>query len=151
MVCYRYFKNKKEIFDEAVKQYAVESSQDVLETVRDHATPFRERIDKLGQLMIYKEDGSRHHDFFHATGNEPFHLQLAVEMYKYLAPQISKELTRLRDQGEISVEDPALMTEFLLFGQLNLWISPGIDPHSPDFLRKISGIKGYILKLLELN
>lgn len=150
-LCYRYFKNKKEIFDEAVKQYAAESCQDVLEIVRDHDTPFRDRIDKLGQIMIHKEDDSRHHEFFHASGNETFHLQLAIEMYKYLAPHISKELARLHDQGEVYVEDPELMTEFLLFGQVNLWVSPSLDPHSPEFLHKVTGMRQYMFKLLELK
>lgn len=150
-LCYRYFANKKEIFDAAVKQYAAESCADVLEIVHDHSKSFKERFDQLGHLMLIKEDNSKYHEFYHAPGNETFHLQLSIEMYKQIAPHISRELKRLHEKGEINVENAEFMTEFMLFGQVNLWLSPASDPHSKDFQNKLKQLKRYIYKLLDIQ
>lgn len=150
-LCYRYFSNKKEIFDEAVKQYAVESCHDLLEVIHDHTKSFKELLDEFGRVLVHKEDNSRHHAFYHAAGNETFHLQLGIEMFQYLAPHISKELARYHEKGEITVDDPEFMTEFLLYGQIPLWLPPMADPHSRDFQSKLIQMKESICKLLDVQ
>lgn len=148
-LCYRYFSSKKEIFDSAIKQYAEESCQDFLEVIHDRSKPFTERLQAFGSIMLTKEDRSRHHDFYHAPGNETFHLQLGIEMFKYLAPHISMELRLLSERGDIIVEDPDLMADFLLYGQASLWLSPFNDPHSPEFKEKLDKMIEYILLLTQ--
>lgn len=151
-LCYRYFESKKDIFDAAVNQYAVESSKEFLEVILDREKSFKERLELFGKVMLTKEDHSKHHNFFHTPGNETFHLQLGIEMFHYLAPYISEELRILSEKGEISADDPKLMTEFLLYGQMTLWLSPETDdPHGRPFKERLKQIKRYIYKLLEVN
>lgn len=150
-LCYRYFASKQEIFDSAVKQYAIESSQDFLQVILDRSKSFKTRLDLFGQVMIHKEDNSKHHDFYHTAGNETFHLQLGIEMFKYLAPHISNELSELHKKGEISVDNPELMTNFLLYGQATLWLPPHDDPHSEHFLDKLRQLRQYIYKLVGIQ
>lgn len=71
-------------------------------------------------------------------------------MFKYLAPHISKELAELNKTGEISVENPELMTEFILYGQVTLWLPPLSDPHSELFQGKLKQICKYICKLMDI-
>lgn len=128
-LCYRYFSSKKEIFDMAVKEYAKESCQDFKAVIIDRTKSFKERLAMFGEIMLTKEDNSRHHAFFHSTGNETFHLQLGIEMFKYLAPYISTELVHLNKTGEITVDDPEFLTEFILYGQMSLWL-PSLNIHN---------------------
>ena len=150
-LCYRYFTSKQEIFDTAIKQYAIESCQDFLQVIHDKSKSFKDRLSLFGKIMIHKEDNSKHHGFFHTAGNETFHLQLGIEMFKYLAPHISNELTELNKKGEISVESPELMTNFLLYGQVILWLPPHDDPHSKQFQQKLIQLRQYIYKLVGIQ
>lgn len=150
-LCYRYFSSKQEIFDQAVKQYARECCQDFLAVIRNREVPLEKRLDAFGSIMIHKEDRSRYHDFYHTPGNETFHLQLSIEMFRYLAPYISEELQYLHEKGEVQVENPGLLTDFLLYGQASLWLAPDSpDPHSDEFKRQLEQLKSYVCKLLGL-
>lgn len=150
-LCYRYFPSKQEIFDAAVKQYAIESCQDFLQVIHDNSKSFKERLNMFGRVMIHKEDNSKHHEFYHTAGNETFHLQLGIEMFKYLAPHISKELSELNKKGEISVDNPELMADFLLYGQVTLWLPPHDDPHSKEFQDKLKQLRQYVYKLVGIQ
>lgn len=150
-LCYRYFSNKQEIFDTAVKQYAEESCQPFLAVIHDKSKSFKERLDMFGKTMLSIEDNSRHHDFFHSAGNETFHLQLGIEMFKYLSPHISKELAELTVKGEILVDDPELMTEFLLYGQVSLWLAPLGNPKDVPFRERLERIRSYVYRLVKIK
>ncbi len=152
-LCYRYFSSKQEIFDTAVKEYAKESCQDFIAVVTDRSRNFKERLDMFCEVMLTKEDNSRHHEFFHSAGNETFHLQLSIEMFKYLTPFISKEIAELNKTGEISVEDPEFMTQFMLYGQVALWLSPTNPVNFEDHPLKdrIKQVRGYIYDLCKVK
>lgn len=150
-LCYRYFASKQEIFDEAIKQYAVESSQDFLSVIHDETKTFKERIDAFMMIMTTKEENSRHHDFFHTPGNETFHLQLGIEMFRYLSPHISEEMTNANNRGEIKIEDPKLVTNFILHGQTVLWIPPFDNPEEKEFQERLLKIRGYIYRILNIE
>ena len=150
-LCYRYFASKKEIFDVAVKEYAKESCQDTVVILQDSTKSIKERIEALGLIMLHKEDNSRHHDFFHTDGNETFHLQLSIEMINYLTPYISKELSELKRAGKITVDDPELMTRFILFGEISLLVSPSIDTQSNPLEEQIKQTQEYIYRLLDVK
>lgn len=147
-LCYRYFPSKQDIFEYAVKQYAVECSQEFIQIISDQEKTFKERIAAFAEIMINKDDKSKYSDFYHSPGNESFHLRLAIEMFKYMAPYISKELKKLTAKGEIHVDNPELMTEFLLYGQIALWKSLEEDGGSEDFKARMLQVRTYIYKLV---
>lgn len=149
-LCYRYFPSKQEIFDAAVKQYAIGFCQDFLKVIHDRTKSFKERLAMSGKAMVDKKD-SDHHDFFHKSGNETFHLQLAMEVFKYLAPHVKLELAELSKTGEISIDNPELMADFLLYGQLTLWMPPHDDPHSEQFHAKLKQLGQYVCKLVGMQ
>lgn len=150
-LCYRYFSSKQEIFDIAVKEYAKESCQDFIMVIQDRTKNFKERLNMFGQIMLHKEDNSRYHNFFHASGNETFHLQLSIEMFKFLSPYICDELSELNKTEEIKVNDPELMTEFILYGQASLWISSLSHIQDKPLEERLKQIREYIYKLLEVK
>lgn len=150
-LCYRYFTSKKEIFDVAVKEYAKESCQDSIAILEDETKSFKERIEALSLIMLYKEDHSRLHDFFHTAGNETFHLQLSIEMIHYLTPYIAKELSKQNQNGEITVDNPELMTRFILFGTLSLLLTAPTDARGNPMEEQMQQTQEYICKLLNLK
>ena len=150
-LCYRYFSSKQEIFEIAVKEYAKESSKDFIKIIQDRTKSFKERLDIFGLTMINKEENSKYHDFFHTKGNETFHLQLSIEMFKYLSPFICKELNELNKTTEIQVEDTELVTNFILYGQLSLWLTPQYNIRNKPVEEELKQIRGYIYKLLNVK
>jgi len=149
-LCYRYFSSKHEIFDMAIKEYAKESCQDAIAIIQDRTKSFKERIETCGLIMLHKEDNSKHHDFFHNAGNETFHLQLIIEMINYLTPYISKELSVQNNAGEIAVDNPELMTKFILFGEAALLLSPLVDAQGNPLEEQVKQTQDYICKLLDI-
>jgi len=149
-LCYRYFSSKHEIFDMAIKEYAKESCQEAIAIIQDRTKSFKERIETCGLIMLHKEDNSKHHDFFHNAGNETFHLQLIIEMINYLTPYISKELSVQNDAGEIAVDNPELMTKFILFGEATLLLSPLVDAQGNPLEEQVKQTQDYICKLLDI-
>lgn len=151
-LCYRYFSSKKEIFDIAIKEYAKESCADFIAVIQDRTKNFKERLEMFGQIMLHKEDNSRHHDFFHTSGNETFHLQLGIEMFNYISPYISKELFELNKTGEITVEDPEFMTNYILYGQVPLWLpSLNSTDNGKTLEERLKQVRTYIYKLLDVK
>lgn len=150
-LCYRYFASKKEIFDAAVSEYARESCQDSIPIIQDRTKTMKERIELCGQIMLHKEEHSRHHDFFHSAGNETFHLQLGIEMINYLTPCLSRELAELDRIGAISVDDPELMTRFLLYGIISLFMTPAGRTEEKPLEERIAGTGRYVCKLLDIK
>lgn len=151
-LCYRYFSSKKEIFDIAIKEYAKESCADFITVIQDRTKNFKERLEMFGQVMLHKEDNSRHHEFFHTSGNETFHLQLGIEMFNYISPYISKELFELNKTGEITVEDPEFMTNYILYGQVPLWLPPLNNADNNRTLEeRLKQVRTYIYKLLDVK
>lgn len=150
-LCYRYFASKQEIFDAAIKQYAKESCQEFLTVIQEENKPFKDRIDAFMMIMSTKEENSRHHDFFHTAGNETFHIQLGMEMFKYLSPYISEEIKKANQRGEITIDDPDLVTQFILHGQTILWIPPLDNSDDQVFQEHLQKIRGYIYRILNIN
>lgn len=144
-LCYRYFASKQDIFNHAVKEYAKESCRDTVEAIQDRTKTFRERMKICSEIMLHKEESSRHHDFFHTSGNDTFHLQLSIEMVKYLTPYFVKELTELNNTGELKVNDPELAIEFILYGLVSLVMSREED----QLEERIEKVFHYILKILQ--
>jgi len=150
-LCYRYFSSKKEIFDTAVREYAKESCQDSIAVIQDRSKSFKERIQLCSFIMLHKEENSRHHEFFHTSGNETFHLQLGIEMIDYLSPFISREFTELNRTGEITVDNPELMAKFILYGVLSLLMSPAGDGQDLSLEEQLAETGRYVYKLLNIK
>lgn len=135
-LCYRYFTSKQDIFNQAVKEYAKESCQDTVEIIQDRTKTFSERMKICGDIMLHKDENSWHHDFFHTSGNETFHLQLSIEMIKYLTPYCVKEISELNNTGELKVEDPEIAIEFILYGLISL-VMPENQGNLEEQIKKV--------------
>lgn len=119
-LCYRYFASKQELFDTAMQQYVVDCSAPFIKNLHDHSKTLRERLTVMSAIMMDEEVNSRYHDFYHKPGNEALHEMLSLKMCKYMIPHVKEELEQLCSDGMLSLQNPELTTEFIMFGQMGL-------------------------------
>jgi len=117
-LCYRYFKSKQVLYQVAMEQYVKESCEEFIETIHDKSMSIQERLDKIGWLMLSKDERSRYHEFYHKHENEEMHEQLTLKMCNYLLPHIRQELHELNHKGEIDLEETDMIAEFIVYGQI---------------------------------
>lgn len=119
-LCYRYFDSKQELFNTAMEQYVIECCEDFINLIHDKNKSFKERLDSISNVMLSKEDNSNYRNFYHKPGNEALHQQLTIKMCQYLIPHIRDEIVLLCENGELSIEHPEILTEFIMYGQIGL-------------------------------
>ena len=119
-LCYRYFPSKQSLFETAMQQYVEECSGAFIRIIHDHSKTIQERMKAITALMQDEKKYSRYHDFYHKAGNETLHEMLTIRMCRYMIPHVSEELTNLCDKGIIRINNPELLTEFIMYGQICL-------------------------------
>lgn len=120
-LCYRYFDSKQALFEIAIEEYTIECGQDFLKIIYNRDVPINERLITILTLMLQPKEKGRYHDFFHKPGNEVMHEQIAVKMCKYMIPHIEEELENLVREGKLATENPKILAQFLMYGQIGIW------------------------------
>lgn len=120
-LCYRYFDSKQALFEVAIDEYTIECAQDFLKIIHNRDIPIKERLETILTLMLQPKEKGRYHDFFHKPGNEVMHEQIAVKMCKYMIPHVEEELENLFHEGKLATENPKILAQFLMYGQIGIW------------------------------
>lgn len=120
---YRYFSSKQELFNIALSQYVHEYCIPFVNIIRDYKTPAPTRLLQFMLLAQQSETNGtgKYHDFLHTKGNEQLHEQLTIKMCQYLTPYIADAFEDANLKGEISVDNPRMAAEFIMYGQIALW------------------------------
>lgn len=145
-LCYRYFPSKQELFNTAMQEYVGECCAGFIKNLQDHSRTIYERFDYMSSLMIKEEENSRYHKFYHKPGNEELHEMLSMRMCKYMLPYVIEELKYLCGQEIISLENPELTAEFIMYGQMGL-----LQDQKEPLEARLQYIKKSIEKLLGLE
>lgn len=137
-LCYHYFKNKHQLYETAVVQYAKLCSEPFIKIFNQTDLSLEEISDKLEEVMKKEELNYKYKAFFDKSGNEIFHKQLEYYMSKELEAAMKKYIQSLSDRGELNVYDVDLFTKFYIGGQMAVINSRDetID-NKIEFLRKI--------------
>ena len=130
-LCYRYFSSKQALLDEVISEYTQECCADFIPILQDTTLSMSERLTHILTLLFHPAKNGSHHDFFHKSGNESIHRQLASTMCTYLVPYAVKALKSERLAGNdiaTSVENaptkdtsPQVTAQFLLYGMFGIW------------------------------
>lgn len=142
-LCYRYFPSKQELFKAAMRQYAEECCLPFIKILRDRSKTINKRMDIIYDIMANEEENDRYHKFYHKPGNEAFHEALSIKMCKSMLPYVTEELTLLCKQGSLSLENPTLTAEFIMYGQMGL-----LQEQETPFEKRLEFIRSCIDKLL---
>lgn len=119
-LCYRYFDSKQKLFESAMDEYVKQCSEVFINLIKDRSKPLNKRLDLLGSLMIETEENSEYKSFFYKKGNEEFHERLTIKMCRYLSPYFEEEINRLCELGELNVNNPKILVDFIMYGQVGL-------------------------------
>ena len=138
-LCYHYFKNKHELYETAVTQYAKECSEPFLILLSKIDLSLDEIIKKLKRVMIQGEENYKYKKFFDKTDNEIFHKQLEFYMSKEIERPMKKYIQHKVDKGELQVEDVNLFTKFFIGGQMAV-----INCNEEEFNDKIEFLSNII-------
>lgn len=119
-LCYHYFCSKEALYQEAVKQYARECSQDFIAVFEQTQLSLDECLDLLEKILISQKPTYKYQEFFDQEGNELFHKQLELYMSKEIFPYMQNFLGALVDRGEIPWSNTYLLAHFIWGGQLTV-------------------------------
>jgi len=120
-LCYRYFASKQVLLDAVLDEYTTECCMPFLTIIHNREIPVTERLNSIMRLLLEPEENGRYHDFFHKTGNEAIHEQLAVRMCRYMTPFVAEELEYLTREGKLRLKYPRVAAHFLMYGQIGIW------------------------------
>ena len=122
-LCYRYFSSKQALLDEVISEYTQECCADFIPILQDTTLSISERLTHILTLLFHPAKNGSHHNFFHKSGNESIHRQLASTMCTYLVPYAVKALKSDRIAGHTVAKDtsPQVTAQFLLYGMFGIW------------------------------
>lgn len=125
-LCYHYFQNKQQLYEEALTHYAEECSEPFIQIFRNTKQPLEECM-KAVIAFLYQEEGKyKYASFFDKKGNEFFHRQLSMHMEEKIAPYLAEYLRCRYEMGEIHVDYPEQTALFILSGQSPILIDERI-------------------------
>lgn len=143
-LCYHYFKNKQELYQEAVWQYARECSQAFVAVFRQTDLSLEECLKQLETVQM-KQDGTyKYKEFFDQEGNQLFHRQLEFHMAKEIFPYMEAYLTGLAQRGELQTKNPYLLARFIWGGQMEV-----MNEETISLSDRIAFLKEIIYKLMK--
>lgn len=149
-LCYRYYKSKEEIYDEALEEYANFIVQKKIESYKSSSqNNLKQNVIELSgifsnYLNIEKENGDLY-TLFHSDGNEKMHDQLILKVGQNLVPFIAQVLKDAKSKGEIIISNPETTAYFLVFGQIGILMNKDINEEE-----RSKNIQECIIKLLGL-
>lgn len=145
-----YFKTKKDILDEAIKEDAKNSSEASLELFFNENKHFEDYLKAMEENLFNKGHNSKYYDYYNMIGNESLHFQLGLEKAKYMLPYVKNTIIRIKEESNINLEEVDVLSEFIIFGWIGLWISI-INAPREVIRKKAYDFLSYVYKLLELE
>lgn len=143
-LCYHYFQNKQQLYEEALSYYAKECSEPFIRVFMNTEQTLEECMRAVTAMMFQEEGKYKYASFFDKKGNEFFHRQLSMHMEERIAPYLAKYLKSRSDMGEIHVEYPEQTALFILGGQ-----SPILIDERISLKEKAELLSELILKLIQ--
>ena len=107
-LCYHYFKNKHELYETAVTQYARECSEPFVILFNRTDLSLDEITTKLEKVIKQGEENYKYKKFFDKSGNEIFNKQLEFYMGKEMEKSMKKYIQHRIDKDEFEIDDTDL-------------------------------------------
>ena len=140
-LCYHYFKNKHELYETAVTQYAKECSEPFLILFSKIDLSLDEITTKLEKVIKQGEENYKYKKFFDKSGNEIFNKQLEFYMGKEMEKSMKKYIQHRIDKDEFEIDDTDLFTKFFIGGQMAV-----MNCNKKDIDEKIEFLRGMLNK-----
>ncbi|WP_167959168.1 TetR/AcrR family transcriptional regulator [Anaerosporobacter faecicola] len=142
-LCYRYFRSKEELYQEALNSYAEECAAPMIQILNKDLPSVMDYMVRLTEHFRDTDGKEKYHAFFHREGNEMFHKQLELRMLSLLEQPVLDMVKRWEEKGFIDEEYSRSLALFILYGQM-----PIINDDTLTTEVKLQALSKFIEKLL---
>lgn len=129
-LCYRYYRSKEALYDEALDKYADFIVRENLKRYELQSKTLKEMIMEMsGYVSDYVETEKGQvelYELFHTGENRNLHSQLFARTASKLVPYIAQFLEEANQRGEIHISDPEIMAHFVVYGQRGIFMDRGM-------------------------
>ena len=115
-LCYRYFESKQVLYDTVIEAYVKDITAPMLRILKEEEDSLDEFLNKMERLFLQTDGRERYHLFFHKKENHSLQTLLSARICETLEPFVEVRLRRMKEQGLVNVNNPALTASYLLFG-----------------------------------
>ncbi|MDD6795042.1 MAG: TetR/AcrR family transcriptional regulator [Clostridiaceae bacterium] len=145
-LCYRYFKSKEELFDNAIEYYAEQQVIEMRRFIEDSDKSIIETIKNAPTFMDIEKSvsNSDYYELFHSNNSDKIHNQLALKISEKMMPVVTKRLEEERLKGNIKIKDTKTMASFCVYGQLGILLDKKLTGQE-----KVDRIHKFILNIFE--
>ncbi len=143
-LCYHYFRNKHQLYEEALVHYAKECSAQFVRIFQNTEQTLEECLKALTAVLFQENGNYKYASFFDQEGNEIFHRELNLHMEEEICPYLANYLEQRCKAGEIRVEDPDQTARFIMGGQ-----SPVLMNERIPMKERVTFLTGLIRKILQ--
>ncbi|MBE6047144.1 MAG: TetR/AcrR family transcriptional regulator [Clostridium sp.] len=145
-LCYRYFKSKQELFNNAMDNYVNECSQEFIDIISNKDITIYEKLDSLSKIMIRLDDPEGVDLYYHRKGNEILHEQIELKIIDSIYDAVKELLIELEEKDLIEkIDNVDSMAGFIIYGVF------GILKCDMNIKEKISYIEKYLTKVLSVK
>ena len=149
-LCYRYFPSKEDMYDAGIDEYATYIVNKNVWTAADSELTVKEQIlnlsGKIGAYTSAEQGQSDLYELFHKEGNQRLHNELFLRVGRKLVIHVTQLLESAKEKGEISVSDPGATANFVVFGQIGIYMS---NQYSKE--EKTKKIQECLFEILGIN
>lgn len=142
-LCYRYFENKEQLFEEAMDQYVQDCLKQFLILFNNDELDLMEKLTLHFQQMEKEDDIMPYHEFFHQPRNRRLHEALGLRICEASLPYIRRELQHYETLHHCRFDDLDVLAGFITYAQIGLFAEKA--SHQPS----LQAMKRYIMTLLE--
>ena len=126
-LCYRYFKSKVEIYEEALDYYTDCGVDEFKKVICDKDKTNKEKLLSMADVAESNNNCDVFHQFYNLPQNHVFHEQVLITLCKKLLPIITQELQEAINKGELKLVHVSAAASFCLYGQLGIWNDESIS------------------------
>ncbi len=142
-LCYRYFKSKEEIYNCALDEYVNEGLTNFGKILLDSNLSIVEKLKQLPDVAKNTNQDTSKHNYYNQNIN--IQEQVLFKLNRKLLPIVIQALDIAVKKNEISCDNVTSIAYFILYGQLGVFLCPGLSQEEKDMynfkiISKILGI-----------
>lgn len=144
-LCYRYFKSKEDLFDNALDYYANQQVTQMRPILCDTSKTLRQKIYETPTFMDIEKNNSFYYKVCHDKNSKKIHDQLSIKICAKVTPIIKEQIQREMDLGELHFTDADTAASFCIYGQLGILLRDDLSGEE-----RLTRIRTFLLQLLDL-
>lgn len=145
-LCYRYFKSKEEIYNEAIEVYSAKFVQEYKKSLSNSKKSLKEKINSSITFFDTTIKKDSFFNFYSRKENRQFQVLVSVRICELMQPFLLTLIEEAIKNKELNIKQTETFISYILYGQLGI-----ILDESKTNEWKINEIRTFTMSLLEKN